>query len=60
MARGQKLVREVQERKPTAAPSKLEALAGALFLQGFKVNRDDARFGWQIAALAHVPPAREK
>ena len=60
MARGQKLVREVQERKPTAAPSKLEALAGAVFRQGFKINRDDARFGWQIAALAHVPPARDE
>jgi SAM-dependent methyltransferase len=59
MARGQKLVREVQERQPNAAPSKLEALAGAVFRQGFKINRDDTRYGWQIAALAHVPPAKE-
>jgi 2-polyprenyl-3-methyl-5-hydroxy-6-metoxy-1,4-benzoquinol methylase len=59
MARGQKLVREVQERAAQSEPSKLEALVSAVFRQGFKVNRDDARFGWQLAALAHVPPARE-
>jgi len=57
MARGQKLVREVQERQPNAEPSKLEALAGVVFRQGFKLNRAYTRYGWQIAALAHVPPA---
>lgn len=60
MARGQKLVREVQERQPNAEPSKLEALAGAVFRQGFKINRDNTRYGWQIAALAHVPLSQEK
>ncbi len=60
MARGEKLVREVQERRSASAPSRLEAFAGVIFRQGFKINRDDARLGWQMAALAHVPPAREK
>ena len=55
MARGEKLVREVQERSAASPPSKAERAAGAIFRQGFKVNRDDSRFGWQLAALAHVP-----
>jgi SAM-dependent methyltransferase len=55
MARGEKLVHEVQARSSDSTPSRLEAVAGAVFRQGFKVNRDDSRFGWQIAALAHVP-----
>ncbi len=60
MARGERLVREVQERSAYSEPSRLEAAVSAVFRQGFKMNRDDARFGWQIAALAHVPPAEEK
>ena len=55
IARGQRLVTEVQARSAEAAPSRVEALAGAVFRQGFKINRDQSRFGWQMAAVAHVP-----
>jgi len=55
MARGERLVREVQARSSASTPSRLEAVAGAVFHHGFRLNRDDSRFGWQIAALAHVP-----
>jgi 2-polyprenyl-3-methyl-5-hydroxy-6-metoxy-1,4-benzoquinol methylase len=57
IARGEKLVRDVQARADGTPPSTLEALASAVFRQGFRVNRDDSRFGWQLAAVAHVPPA---
>ena len=59
LARGDRLVQEVKQRSTAAEPSRLEALAAAVFHQGFKVNRDDARLGWQLAALAHVPPRPE-
>jgi 2-polyprenyl-3-methyl-5-hydroxy-6-metoxy-1,4-benzoquinol methylase len=56
MARGERLVREVQSGADHT-PSRLEAAASSFFRQGFKVNRDNSRFGWQMAAVAHVPPA---
>lgn len=55
IARGEKLVQEVRMRAAEPTPSRLEAVAMAVFRQGFKINRDDSRFGWQLAAVAHVP-----
>jgi SAM-dependent methyltransferase len=55
VARGQKLVTDVAERSPGDPPSRLENAATAFFRRGFPLNRDDSRFGWQLAAVAHVP-----
>jgi len=55
IARGERLVQDMATRTPDAEPSKLETAATAFFRRGFRYNRDDARFGWQLAAVAHVP-----
>lgn len=57
IARGNRLVQEVQSRSGDAAPSRLEAFVSAMFRMAFRLNRDDSRFGWQLAAVAHVPLA---
>jgi SAM-dependent methyltransferase len=57
MARGQRLITDVQGRAPDATPSKLEMLATSFFDGGFRHNRDDFPVGWQMVAVAQVPPA---
>ncbi len=55
IARGRKLISDVENRTPDAEPSKAESLIIKGFDAGFKLNRDDSHFGWQMAAVAHVP-----
>jgi len=55
IARGQKLVDDMEHREPGAQPSGLEKAVTAFFAKTFPRNRDDARLGWQLAAVAHVP-----
>lgn len=55
IARGEKLVTDVAQRSPGDSPSWLEDAATSFFRRGFPLNRDDSRFGWQLAAVAHVP-----
>ena len=57
IARGEKLVREVEDRSAASAePSEArDARSPPSSGSGFKVNRDDSRLGWQLAAVAHVP-----
>jgi SAM-dependent methyltransferase len=56
IARGRRLITDVERRAPDARTSKLEALATRFFDTGFRHNRDDFPIGWQLAAVAHVPP----
>jgi len=58
VARGQKLVAEIDSRPVGARPSSLQAVVQGVFRVGFKLNLDDSPGGWQMAAVAHVPPAR--
>jgi SAM-dependent methyltransferase len=55
IAKGQKLVEEIETRPPGATPSKAEATVTAFFRRAFPLNRDDFLLGWQMAAVAHVP-----
>jgi 2-polyprenyl-3-methyl-5-hydroxy-6-metoxy-1,4-benzoquinol methylase len=57
IARGERLVEEVRSSSAQTEPSRLENAASAVFRRAFPLNRDDSRFGWQLAAVAHVPPA---
>jgi SAM-dependent methyltransferase len=59
--RGRRLVEEMDSRPAGARPSKLEAVVTGFFRRGFRLNRDDSRFGWQLAAVARMPvsPAKE-
>lgn len=59
VARGQKLVREMVSRPAGSRPSTLEGAATRFFLSAFKLNLDDSPFGWQMAAVAHVPAAMD-
>jgi SAM-dependent methyltransferase len=56
IARGKRLIADVQNRAPQAAPGRLERAVVGFFNAGFKLNRDDCPGGWQLAAVAHVPP----
>lgn len=55
IARGEKLVLESSTRSVDTEPSRLEEAVTAFFRRTFPRNRDDSRFGWQLAAIAHVP-----
>jgi SAM-dependent methyltransferase len=55
--RGDRLVEEAQSRTADTLPSRLERFVYAALRLAFRVNRDDSRFGWQLAAVALVPPA---
>ena len=57
IARGERLVQEAQVPFEESSTSRLETAVTAFFRRGFRANRDDSRFGWQMAAVAHVPPA---
>jgi SAM-dependent methyltransferase len=53
--RGEKLVRDTASAGPGREPSAAERLATRFFHRAFALNRDDTRFGWQLAAVARVP-----
>ena len=55
IARGRRLITDVEDRAPGATPSMAELAATRFFDIGFKHNRDDFPLGWQMAAVAHVP-----
>ncbi len=55
VARGQKLVDDMEHREPGAEASGLEKAVTGFFKRTFPLNRDDAKLGWQLAAVAHVP-----
>jgi SAM-dependent methyltransferase len=55
IARGKRLVADVENRAPGTAPSTPELLVTRFFDMGFRHNRDDSPFGWQMAAVARVP-----
>lgn len=55
VARGRRLITDVQSRAPGAAPSRAEAAATRVFDAGFRHNMDDFPLGWQMVALARVP-----
>jgi 2-polyprenyl-3-methyl-5-hydroxy-6-metoxy-1,4-benzoquinol methylase len=55
VARGRRLISDVQNRAPGAVASRAEAAATRVFDVGFRHNRDDSALGWQMVALAHVP-----
>lgn len=58
LARGDKLINDVESRAPGGAPSSAEAMATGFFKRVFRINRDDFPLGWQMAAVAHVPAAQ--
>jgi SAM-dependent methyltransferase len=57
IARGRRLIADVEDRAPGAAPSKAELAVTRLFSLGFGHNRDDFPLGWQMAAVARMPEA---
>jgi SAM-dependent methyltransferase len=57
VARGRRLIADVEDRAPGAAPSRAELAAARLFGLGFSHSRDDFPLGWQMAAVAHIPEA---
>jgi len=57
VARGRRLIADVEDRAPGAAPSKAELAATRLFSLGFGHSRDDFPLGWQMAAVARMPEA---
>jgi 2-polyprenyl-3-methyl-5-hydroxy-6-metoxy-1,4-benzoquinol methylase len=59
VARGRRLITDVQNRAPGAAHSRAEAAATRFFDAGFRHNKDDFPFGWQMVALARVPSSPE-
>jgi hypothetical protein len=57
IARGRRLIADVEDRAPGSAPSRVELAAARLFDLGFRHSRDDFPFGWQMAAVACLPKA---
>jgi SAM-dependent methyltransferase len=57
IARGRRLIADVEDRAPGATPSRVELAATGFFDFGFKHSRDDFPLGWQMAAVARVPEA---
>ncbi len=55
IARGDKLVQDVTAGPDSGSSSRLQQAATTFFNKTFPLNRDDSRFGWQLAAIAHVP-----
>jgi SAM-dependent methyltransferase len=57
IARGRRLIADVEDRAPGAAPSRAELAAARFFGLGFRHSRDDFPLGWQMAAVARIPKA---
>lgn len=57
VARGRRLITDVEGRAPGATPSRMERAATRFFDTGFRHNRDDFPGGWQMAAVARAPEA---
>jgi len=57
IARGRRLITDVEDRAPGAAPSGAERAAARLFDLGFRHSRDDFPLGWQVAAVARIQEA---
>jgi SAM-dependent methyltransferase len=55
IARGRRLISDVEGRAPDATLSRAELAATRFFQLGFKHNRNDFPLGWQLAAVARVP-----
>ena len=55
IARGRRLISDVEGRAPDAKPSRAELAATRFFDLGFKHNLDDFPLRWQMAAVARVP-----
>jgi SAM-dependent methyltransferase len=55
IARGRRLIADVEDRAPHAPGSRAELAAMRFFDMGFKHSRDDFPFGWQMAAVARLP-----
>ena len=53
--RGKRLIQDVESTEPGASPSRSATLIARVFSTLFTLNREDAPFGWQLAAVAHVP-----
>ncbi|MDP9092737.1 MAG: class I SAM-dependent methyltransferase [Actinomycetota bacterium] len=58
--RGRRLVKEMDSRPAGARSSTLEAAVTGFFRRGFRLNRDDSRLGWQLAAVAHMPASGQE
>ncbi len=57
VARGERLVRDMADRRPETPTSSAERIATAFFRRSFRLNRLDTPGGWQLAAVAHTPRA---
>ena len=57
IARGRRLIADVEGRAPGTTPSRIELAATRFFDTGFRHNRDDFPVGWQMAAVARAPEA---
>jgi len=57
MARGRRLVAEIESRAPDTNPPKLEALATSFFNAALRHTWENFPLGWQMAAVVRVPPA---
>ncbi len=55
IARGRRLIADVEDRVPGTTPSRIESAAMRFLDTGFRHNRDDFALGWQIAAVARTP-----
>jgi SAM-dependent methyltransferase len=55
VARGERLVRDLQTREATTKPSLVERAVVAAFRVGFRLNVLDFPLGWQLAAVARNP-----
>jgi 2-polyprenyl-3-methyl-5-hydroxy-6-metoxy-1,4-benzoquinol methylase len=57
IARGRRLVAEIETRAPGANPPKLETLATSFFNAALRHTWENFPLGWQMAAVACVPAA---
>jgi SAM-dependent methyltransferase len=56
IVRGRRLIAEIESRAPGANPPKLERLATTFFNAGLRHTFENFPVGWQMAAVARVPP----
>jgi SAM-dependent methyltransferase len=55
IARGKRLIADVERRSPDSSTIPGESLMKSIFGFGFRHSFDDAPLGWQMAAVAEVP-----